>query len=338
MTKKFLLFFGILALTVAAAQLARTAYHNDAAAKFRSAFLSTSENNRRGVFETYIGTLGTSGILDVLENEYPLCHSQAHDLGKVLFREAGDINEAIAECRTRCTSGCFHGILMEAFQGSGEHVTLADVQAKVSAVCSDQRVTDIHREGNCAHGVGHALMYLAGYRIGEALDYCKVFSDKRLEYYCNGGAFMEYDITNGNSDYATKPRWYPCDTHTEFPAACWRYKTQRLMSKGVKADELRVKCEELNGLERLGCFHGLGFAHIVGASVYPQHLAEACRNGTLDEQKACIEGAVERLSSYDEELARKTCAFLEDGLKAFCQEAASRKAYSLDKSFDLYFE
>ena len=335
---KFLLFVGIVFLTVGGAWFVRTASQNDAAEKFRTAFLVTPEKQRREVFEEYMGKLGTARILDVLEGQYPLCHSQAHDLGKVLFRETGDINEAVAECRTRCTSGCFHGILMEAFQGSGDHVMLADVKKKIERICSDPEVTSIHREGNCSHGVGHALMYLAGYRIDEALSYCKLFPDRRLEYYCNGGAFMEYDITNGKTDFDTKPRWYPCDTFTEFPAACYGYKVQRLMSKGASADELREKCMELEGYERLGCFHGLGVAHLVGASVFPQRLAEACQYGTLDDKKACIGATVERLSSYDEELARKICPFLEDGLKEFCEEAASRKAYSLDKSFDLYFE
>src|SRR5690242_12378722 len=44
-----------------------------------------ARNEPRSVFEKYLPLVGSATILRFLEETYPACHSEAHDLGKALF-------------------------------------------------------------------------------------------------------------------------------------------------------------------------------------------------------------------------------------------------------------
>jgi len=65
-------------------------------------------------------------------------------------------------CGDRCTSGCLHGILSEAFLASTgpetprESVRSADVKPTLKTICEGKAITDAYQPGNCAHGLGTA--------------------------------------------------------------------------------------------------------------------------------------------------------------------------------------
>lgn len=136
---------------------------------------SAARGSKRPVFEKYLDTLGADGILDVLETAHPLCHSQAHELGRVIVARLKDLGVALSACKTRCTSGCMHGVLMEAFGGpsarsaasahhGGAHqhgaghqhdssgpLTVADVEARMVPLCSETGdLAKLYEPGNCA--------------------------------------------------------------------------------------------------------------------------------------------------------------------------------------------
>src|SRR3989344_3287984 len=235
----------------------------EAAKAFLTEFSRTKLADRRAVFERHLAAVGAPGILDTLEGRYPLCHSQAHELGKVIFAESGELTEAIETCRERCTGGCFHGVLMEAFSSLASstdaegHLELGDVKTAMRELCQSELVTAIHREGKCTHGAGHALAFVSGYNLSEALASCELFGDRRLEYYCAGGVFMEYDIAYGAAEARGRPLHYPCDTHTEFPSACYAYKAKHLMAALQTPEAYAAECMGLERFSRLGCFRGL---------------------------------------------------------------------------------
>ena len=320
-------------------------------ASFRRDYLAAAKPAQRQVFERYYDKLGLAAMLDVLEAQFPLCHSEGHDLGKVVYSRLQDLNDAITLCRDRCSSGCFHGALMEAFQAVGKpnddhppgqedvHIELDDLRDKITATCADAAVTSVHPPGRCAHGLGHALMFLADYDIPQALEFCALFDDRRMEYYCNGGAFMEYDIIYGLEDLKNgKPLHYPCDTYDEFPAACYFYRAKYLTRHLGGPLPAARECLSLPRYRRLGCWRGLALSEISVLERQPSYLAILCSHGDLDDQRACVEGAVERWSDFDTPAPRQACASLTNPeLRAYCGAAADRGAFTLDKPFDLYF-
>jgi hypothetical protein len=289
--------------------------------------------NTRPVFENYLDTLGTARILDVLEAAYPLCHHQSHELGRALYARRRDLGAALQECGTRCTSGCMHGILKEAFSDSAAPEQRDALLQQMVSFCREGEIARLHKPGNCAHGIGHALLALSARDLGAALGDCRAFGQPALEYYCATGIFMEYLQPEPVEELRGRSLHYPCDTYTRYPTACYRYRaSQILRALGSDWRRLAAECRQLDPALRLGCWHGLGAASIAAVSRNPLFLGELCRNAGADEQKVCIEGAVEKLADYNEPAALAACAGLRGENNAICRAAALEKMYRLDKS------
>ncbi len=292
-------------------------------------FLASAQ--KRPIFAKYLNTLGPGAILDFLEATYPACHGQAHELGQVIFEQVKEISLAIRACQTRCTSGCLHGVLKEAFGGS----SLDDLAKQVNHFCQEGAMSQMHKPGNCAHGIGHALMVIAEQDLQKALASCAMFVNAAMEYYCATGVFMEFfagEKTPQGEEHKLRGLHFPCDTTPRFPAACYRYKVRHLL-RTFSQDRARVvqECLQLPRARRLGCFHGLGAAFTVEIGRHPALLPAVCLHGTPEDQIMCIEGAVEKLAEYNEERAHAACATLDGGMADICTTAAREKMYRLHK-------
>ncbi len=235
-----------------------------------------------------------------------------------------------------------HGVLMEAFTAEDNaHISLEDLKEKTSTLCTSDDVTDQYRTGDCIHGVGHAFMYLAEYKIPDAIAYCDLFDAYPERYYCATGAYMEY-VTEKDAEDQVNPKhspFYPCDT-SPYPAACFRYKMTHVLSRMYSA-EVPLKtvsdaCEQLDGKYETACFHGLGNAHMGYVAAGKIGLDAVCRAGTFDDIAACIDGAMERLAKFYPNRVDFSCSSLTGWQKDACERSGARKMYDLTKSFDLY--
>ena len=316
--------------------------------ELRSRFLvdykAAPGEEKRAVFRQYLPTLGADGILDVLEARNAFCHGEAHDLGKEIVAQVRELGPAMQLCGNRCASGCMHGILTEVFLGTtgqenaGHHLTLADLKPKMRAICEDKVITDTYEPGNCAHGVGHAVLILSGYDLGEALQHCAAFESAPLIYYCATGVFMEYETKPEAHKRDTRSLHYPCDTYTQFPVACYKYRTTFILVKH-RGDIAPVaeECLRLEASLRRGCFYGLGYAYQGTLSKQPDRLATICGFGDAQDQAMCINGAIETLADYNKEAALRACRALSGENAAVCGAATQNKRYGLGKDFSLYY-
>jgi hypothetical protein len=301
--------------------------------------------DKRPLYEKYLPIIGANGLLEGIQTLWPTCHSEAHDLGKVIFSRVRDIGKSLRICRDGCYSGCMHGILMEALKDVGRptphHLDLAVLRPAIKDLCEkNPAMASTYSPGDCAHGVGHALMFLAAYEIPQAIKACAEFGQAAMDYYCTTGAYMEYVTERDTEDAAAgKHFFYPCDTY-DYPAACARYKMVHVLRRhylaGKSPETLRDQCKALTGNLRLGCFHGLGNAHmplIAGGKI---SIRRVCLGLSKVEEFVCIEGAVERLAKYKEPRAIQVCQELEGKNKATCLAAVAQKMYDMQKDLTLY--
>lgn len=308
-----------------------------------SAF-DSSGIGRRPVYEQYIDSIGLNGILEVLKEINPTCHDEAHDLGKIVFAKLGDIGSAQRACDDGCYSGCMHGVMMEAFATVTDvnHISISDLKPILPEFCFDEKITTYNKPGDCAHGVGHALMFISGYDIDRALSSCVYFDNKPMEYYCATGAYMEYLNNNEEKDAETKDLFHPCATN-KHPAACFRYKMNHVLKRvtetgGISALQMVAEeCQKLDGFARLGCFHGFGNAHQAHLTHGIFTLDNVCGFGNDQDKRACIDGAIERLAKYHPEETDRVCDALTGEHKQLCLDGAERDMYDLEKDFSLYF-
>ncbi len=315
--------------------------------RHRPAFLQEllkAGKNKRAVYERYLPLIGANGIVDGLHQVWPTCHSEGHDLGKVIFAETQELGQSLRICGDGCHSGCMHGILMEAFSKTGRmkngRLDLEALSPLLRSLCvEDPELRARYSPGDCAHGAGHALMVLNEYNIPLSLEGCGRMGSPAMEYYCATGSYMEYVEERDAEDSRTKSWLYPCDRHA-FPAACARYKMVHVARRHYAArrslDALRASCEKLEKVFRLGCYHGLGNAHTTLIAPGRVSLQAVCLNLDPAEEFMCIEGAMERMAKFDEPRAKQVCEPLTGRPRETCLTAVAHKMYALDKDLSLY--
>jgi hypothetical protein len=295
----------------------------------------TSLTHPLPVFEKYLPSLGANTLLDFLERRYPGCHAQSHELGQAIFSTTRDVETALKRCDTRCTSGCMHGVVTAAFGDA----TFGAVLARMDEFCTRGEMTAIHKPGNCAHGLGHALMFVTHGDERRSMEGCLGFSREAMQYYCGTGVYMERFILDSASKRVSASVLAPCDKETLFPGACYRYKGAELWRALGSPDSVASRCARLDGLQRRGCYHGLGYAAIGSVLQDPQRMEQICATGTTEDRIVCVEGVIEKLADVNEGRARAACAFVEDALRSVCDEAVQRKMYGLAKTtFTLYYD
>jgi hypothetical protein len=132
---------------------------------------------------------------------------------------------------------------------------------------------------------------------------------------------------------------YPCDTYP-YPAACARYKmvhvVRRHYQAGKSPEALRQMCAVLTGAVRVGCFHGLGNAHMPVIEAGKIGIREVCLNLGEVEEQVCIDGAMERMAKFHEDRAFQVCQELGGSHKDACLAAVRRKMYNMNKDLSLY--
>ena len=332
----------------------------------------TQRRHARALYEKWIDTIGSNGIIDVVHRAMPGCHDEGHDLGKTVFTRLRDMDRALRSCNDACNSGCMHGAVMEFLSANDrqpapgapaaeaspvasspppaasghvhDHGGVPDsidrmIQRNVPLICGTSAFTGMYLPGDCAHGVGHAMMFLTNYDIPKALDYCERFVTHPMRYYCASGAYMEYRSARVPAEAPVKGPLHPC-AGNRYPAACFRYvftnTVPALYKGGGTLRQLALTCEQLPRKDELGCFHGIGNAHVTRIAQGSARLGEVCQWGDRDDQTACIEGAIERLGKFSPGVAAERCQELSGWRREVCTSAASRKMYDLEKSFALY--
>ena len=302
------------------------------------------KHKRKLLYERYISIIGVNGILAGIHSLWPTCHSQAHDLGKVIFAHVRDLQQSIALCANACSAGCLHGVFMEGFQHlkdpSDNGFDLSALKNVATDFCDNDpyNLTSLS-PGNCYHGVGHGLMAAADYEVSKALLGCKAFKEVHRVYYCATGAFMEYVNEHDTKDALSKDLLYPC-TKQVFPAACARYKmvhvARRHYLSGKTTEALKQECRKFKGAVRLGCFHGLGNAHLASLYTGQISLSDLCLGLQDDETSVCIDGAIERIAQYYQSRADQICQELDAENRALCLAGVKRKMYDMNKDLTKY--
>jgi len=250
--------------------------------EFIKAYRSSNQQQRTALYEQFLPRIGANGIRQELQTAYPICHDEAHHLGRLIFAKLRDVGASLESCADACSSGCMHGVLMQFFADSAStdalahqhsanqhsaQLTAADVAGRIPTFCENPALTRMYGPGDCAHGVGHAVMFLSNYDIHAGINLCERFPSYPLRYYCATGAYMEY---RGNPrsrlDYWNHGGLYPCEK-ARYPAACFRYVMTETIRwyyvQGGTLETLARQCAGFSEKYRLGCFHGIGFAHML---------------------------------------------------------------------------
>lgn len=349
-TSTFLLFGDMADLTQENSQAIQNKTHKKYINSFKEKAEKTEDifNIPIPTIEKYYDIIGPSAMLDVVEED-PLCHDKGHNIGRVIFYRTKSFEKSLNICGSRCDGGCFHGVveeLIKTFAKSKKKNIDDDSLLKypefkifLNDLCQDdyRRYAKI---GSCYHAIGHALMFLSGYNISKANNFCHLLKEEKGKggvYYCSTGVYMEYQHAFGIDDLRSNRGAYPCNESVDFPAACYRYRLQFLYRSLDNVSQAKEHCLSLDEHKRLGCFHGLGFAFYGAVMKNPSLLPAICGAGNLNDQRMCIDSAIGPITPRSLRKAKEACTYLSGAAKAYCVEAVSNGNFGMNKPFDLYY-
>lgn len=118
------------------------------------------------------------------------CHTVIHSLGVSAYSKLKSMERVFNEGSNICSWAFLHGAIIAAYQNESEE----KMRDLTTGLCLPLSEIDRTAEGECYHGVGHAIM-LVTKKFALAMSSCEVISDDRGLTSCIQGAIMEYSST-----------------------------------------------------------------------------------------------------------------------------------------------
>ena len=285
---------------------------------------------RRQAFGNVAYREGPKAALDLFDeklSEQPVeadCHRIAHTIGAAsLEYYKGHVAKALANGRSTCWSGYYHGVVERSFVGARR----SELPKRSREICKDP---DIRRTSflayQCVHGLGHGLMIHTGYDLPGSLRVCDQLETGWDSDSCEAGVFME----NVSSSYGVKSRWlrdgdliYPCDVVAEkYKLYCYLMVTSRILAaNGYDWKKTAATCRQSDRGWIATCFQSLGRDASGNTRQDAPKILELCGlAGNMTRE--CIYGAARDITSNDASPRRA---------KGLCESAAERyRAYCFE--------
>src|SRR5262249_15575286 len=113
-------------------------------AAFLADFFAAPVNAREAIIEKYSQDVPYKTMANLLDVQNKLCHSEAHPLGRVIFRDTQSVSESLRMCGNTCSFGCFHGVLMEMFGAKSDYfgASVDDAQTEKEALQNISKAAD----------------------------------------------------------------------------------------------------------------------------------------------------------------------------------------------------
>jgi len=328
-----------------------------------------SEKRRyRPLYELYVDKIGVKEISKVLEADSASCHAVGHALGAIVGKRVSDLNTGMKICASTCTYGCLHGVFKVYFNNlgkayhehsdhGGEHhshdkatnkqvvFTKAELNKfshDVNVACSkSDSVVDGFFQGNCAHGVGHAMAKLAQ-SVALANSYCRVFPQVDMQYYCETGVFMELagkiknDLFSKSYKRSEKVKMglAYCGKESNYPSACLRFILPGNRSLG-QITRYAFICERQEDYLKSHCFNALGYHSRTYIAKNPAEFLYACSRGNAESQASCISGVtlMKKGQKYRSAI-KNACSLLESkAQQVLCEKQSDSYYYQLNNDY-----
>jgi hypothetical protein len=258
------------------------------------------------------------------------CHEIMHVLGRSTGEQAAGAAEAFKDGDTLCGAGYFHGVMEGLIQKHDSRLLPTEFLDSLCAPFQVQGMTALTvNHFDCAHGLGHGIMYVKNNELFEALSLCDTLSDTRERNPCWTGVFMENAITDFK-DHHTKylkseDPMYPCDAVKEaYKSACYSFQTSYILKTTKSFKKTFTACRAAPYSHQAVCFQSIG-RDVAGTMVREEgaKTKENCSSAANNrEAENCVIGAVEALMSYYrsdiEGLA--FCSSLPENLQKTCSD------------------
>ena len=285
---------------------------------------------RRQAFGNVAVREGAKAALDLFEEkmaDQPVeadCHRIAHTIGAAsLIYYDGSVAKALANGRSTCWSGYYHGVVERSFVGTNR----AGLPQRSREICKDPEIrATSFLAYQCVHGLGHGLMIHTSYDLPASLKVCDQLETGWDSDSCEAGVFME----NISSSYGIKSKWlrdhdliYPCNTIAEkYKLYCYLMVTSRILEQTGYDWKQAVKwCRKSDKGWVATCFQSMGRDASGNTRQDVPKILELCALAG-DMARECIYGAARDITSNDASprRAKGLCDSASKQHRAYCWE------------------
>ncbi len=247
------------------------------------------------------------------------CHPIVHAVGRETYRVKGSIHDSFSACDQTCHSGCYHGSVERFLRGDNiyaeitKHPSTNELKQKAAIAC-DPKIAMRYRF-QCLHGLGHALLYFANYKLVPSLEICDVLAEEWGRASCYGGVFMEnvFNAAPESRDLSPTDVHYPCNKlDKKYRTECYVMQTSRMTEMGLTTENLFQECAKA-GEFQIHCATSIGrdlsnFVRL-GSGLAT---AQKCELASGEVRLACVRGVIYALidNTWDGRYALPFCAAL----------------------------
>ena len=255
------------------------------------------------------------------------CHQMMHIIGRAAADSQKNVSKAFMEGDPFCWSGYYHGVM----EGTLMDYEIKSIPGKINEICKDvtgkkQYSFDYY---NCAHGLGHGIMYINNHEVFDSLKICDYLNGSYEQSSCWGGVFMENVMVNFKDHFTKylKPEdpLYPCDAvDAKYKATCYLMQTSYMLKVTAgNFSKVFQLCSKIGDKYRDSCYQSIGRDASGTSLSNPQATKEKCALGKNQRQQSnCIIGAVKDFISYfhSDKQANEFCSILKPELRQICFE------------------
>jgi len=212
------------------------------------------------------------------------CHEISHEIGKITYETSDDFKNALQFQDPFCNSGFLHGVI-EAFFSQNPPTT-----ETLQSTCSPS-FPYTYSDWQCAHGIGHGIMYANGEILDDSIRLCESLATKDMINACKNGIFMEYFNEEGIEHVDRKNPFRICTTQNETNKPdCYLYApTASLFLSNYNYEKVARQCSKLDKSVQTYCFQGLGSEAMKKNLDSPEKIVTICH--LTQDYNDCIIGA-----------------------------------------------
>jgi len=193
------------------------------------------------------------------------CHTFEHYLGREEYKRTQSVAEAFRQTSSACFGGAAHGIvegyLMEQQWPEVSEEKITEFALTVcQPILRDFPIADYD---TCRHGIGHALMFIAGSDVPHSLKLCDILPHSDDRRRCYAGVFHENQLYSDRSGIHKRilpntVQVYPCNELEEkYLQMCFQYQIRPLISL-EKFNEAIEMCLQIPPIYQTLCFFQIG--------------------------------------------------------------------------------
>lgn len=250
------------------------------------------------------------------------CHTLAHYLGKIEYRDSKSIESTLTEGGKSCSDGFYHGAIEE----FALDVSIEEFKREIDNYCS--LIKDKYLNMDCVHGLGHGAYVLGRGDIDKSTSICEGVEIRFNRMMCVSGVFMQSSLDRRieykKEDLPSITNICDIEKFDGFKEGCLNNIFLKISINEFSNSDfitMREICNKYAEKDKIDCYYGIGYASPGLVNFNPEFIAEfTCGNEISRATERCIHRSSQAYGAVFgmEAMRRELCGRFNRELRRYC--------------------